>query len=180
MSWVTEKQHINVVVTTKALAAAGNYAADDVLSENASTGTVWTWAEVVNVNGGAGEIIGAIASSKTNAVRYRPKVFLYNATPAATTELNDNATNNAPVNSDVSAGTFVGTISFPSLSENGGNTISAATPNSSTSGLPLVFKAATNADDLIGVVITQDAETNETATDDLTITFIVRDLNGVQ
>ena len=54
----TAKTTISV---TKALAAAADYGANDVLSESASAGTVWTFSSVVSANGGTGTIVKAIA-----------------------------------------------------------------------------------------------------------------------
>lgn len=153
------------VSVTKALAADTDYAAEDILSENTSTGTVWTFAAVTERNGGSGYIVKALASCETTGLTPRLTLYLYNA--ATTAEVDDNKANTGVKNADISQ--YVGRIDFPALSDLGANSEAVATPNTPGSGLPLAFTCAAAADDLIGILVTRDAITGETATDDMTI-----------
>uniref|UniRef100_A0A6M3L5H3 Uncharacterized protein n=1 Tax=viral metagenome TaxID=1070528 RepID=A0A6M3L5H3_9ZZZZ len=155
------------VLVTKALAADTNYAAEDVLSNSTSAGTPWTFSAVTERNGGSGYITKAVASWETTALTPRLSLFLYNATPASVD--NDNTAHDGATDADVIAGKFVGRIDFPSLSDLGGNSEAIATPNIPNSGLPMSFTCASDADDLIGILVTRDAITGETATDNMTI-----------
>ncbi len=151
------------VSVTKALAAASAYAAEDVLSEHATTGTVWTFAAVVPANGGKGYIVKAQVISETNDVVPQLTLFLFHTAP--TSELNDNVQNTALLHADLA--NYVGKIEFPTLAELNGDSEAIVTP--STAGeLPLRFECASGANDLIGILVTADAFT-QVATDDMTV-----------
>jgi hypothetical protein len=158
------------VSTTKALAAASAYDAEDVLSESASNGvgTDWDFAAVAKVNGGSGYIVKAQAISETTAVVPRLTLFLFNAVP--TFELDDHAANTALLHADLA--NYVGKIDFPAMSDLGTGDSEAVASPSTTGNLPLAFNCATAADDLYGIVVTRDAFT-QTAGADLTITLVV-------
>lgn len=152
------------ISVTKALIAATDYAAEDVLSEHATSGTVWTFAAIFRANNTGGYITKAIASLETTALTPKLTLYLFNVAP--TSNLNDNVANTAVLNADI--GKYVGRIDFPALEDLGGNSESVIT--SSTSGnLPMWVDAASAADDLIGICVTRDAITGESAGDDLTI-----------
>lgn len=156
------------VSVTKAIAAAGNYIADDVLSENVSSGTVWTFTDVVPVNNDKGYIVKAHALWETLGLTPSLTLFLFTAAP--TSELNDNLPNTAPLHADIA--NYIGRIDFPAMSGAGGDSESVAVP--STSGnTPLAFQCASASRDLIGIVVTNDAITGEVATNDLIIRLTV-------
>ena len=155
---------------TKALEAAVAYDAGDVLSESdtASAGTAWTFSAIARANGAYGYIVKAQVISETTALTPRLTLFLFNATPNC--ELDDNAANDALVHADEA--NYVGKIDFPAMEDIGtGNSEAMATP-STYGNLPLAFKCATAADDLIGVLVTRDAFT-QTATDDMIVKLTV-------
>lgn len=152
------------VAVTKALAAAGNYAAEDVLSESAAAGTAWTFAAIAAGNGWPGRIIKAQAICETTALTPRLTLFLFKAAP--TSNLNDNVANTALLHADLA--NYVGRIDFPTMADIGGDSEAIVTP-STAGNLPLDFECADDADDLYGVLVTKDAITGETATDDMTI-----------
>lgn len=160
---------LKTVSVTKALAAAANYAAEDVLSESTSAGTVWTFSAISRVNGAYGAIVKAVASLETTALSPRLTLYLFNAAPG-TAELDDNKANTVVANADISK--YVGRIDFPALEDLGGNSEAIVTP-STIGNLPLAFQCASSADDLIGICVTRDAITGEAATDDLTINLTV-------
>ncbi len=156
------------VSTTKALASATAYHAEDVLSEHASTGTDWDFAAVAKVNGGSGYIVKAQAVCETTAVTPRLTLFLFTTAPTSTN--NDHAQNTALLHADLA--NYIGKIDFPAMEDLGtGDSESVASP-STYGNLPLAFNCATAADDLYGVLVTRDAFTN-TATNDMTITLVV-------
>lgn len=155
---------IKTVSVTKALAAAANYAAEDVLSESASAGTVWTF----NMLGGSGYITKAQAICETTALTPRLTLFLFKTLP--TSELNDNVANTALLHADLAK--YIGKIDFPALEDIGGDSEAVATPNTN-GNLPLAFDCASVTDTLYGILVTRDAITGETATDDMTIILTV-------
>lgn len=171
-----EGKRLISVSTSKTLAAAGDYAANDVLSEHATTGTCWTFDAIVRNNGGSGYITRAHAvwskSGGMTNVTPRISILLFNATP--TSVLNDNVASTAVLHADKTA--YVGRIDFPAMSVIG--TSGTASPESvctpSTSGnLPMAFICDSADDALYGVVVILDAETNETAASQLTIKLII-------
>ena len=152
------------VSVTKAAAAAGNYAAEDVISESANAGTVWTFSEIFRANNTGGYITKAVVSCETTALTHRLSLYLFNAAP--TSNLNDNVANTAVLNADIFQ--YVGRIDFPALEDLGGNSESVVTPNT-TGNLPMWVDSAIDADDLFGILVTRDAITGEVATEDYTI-----------
>ena len=163
-----EGKRLKTVSVTKALAAAGDYAAEDVMCENATTGVAWTFSGVAKINGGTGYIVKARALWETTGLTPKLTLYLFNAAP--TTELDDNKANAAPAYADLSQ--YVGKIEFPALEDLGG--MSESMVVSSTAGeLPLAFECASDADDLIGILVTQDAITGEAAGESMTIRLTV-------
>jgi len=158
---IIRKKRVSV---SKAIAAAGDYAAEDVLSESASEGTAWTFAEIARSNGLGGYITKAHALWQTTALTPRLTLYLFNASP--TTNLNDNIANTAPAYADLAK--YVGKIDFPALEDLGGMSEAIATP-STTGNLPLAFECSSTADDLIGILVTRDAITGEVTNNTLTI-----------
>jgi hypothetical protein len=154
------------VSVTKACAAAGNYDAEDVISESAAAGTVWTFAAIFRANNTGGYVTKAKVSCETTALTPRLRLYLYNAAP--TCNLNDNVANDGVLNADIAKS--LGYIDFPALADVGGNSEAVCTP-STTGNLPMWVDAASAADDLIGVLVTRDAITEETATDDYTVSL---------
>jgi hypothetical protein len=164
-----EGKRLVTVSVTKALESAGAYAAEDVLSESDTpdAGTAWTFAAVAKVNGGTGYIVKAQAICETTDVTPRLTLYLFNATP--TSELDDNAANTALLHADLA--NYVGKIDFPAMEDLGGDSEAVVSP-STYGNLPLAFQCASDADDLIGILVTRDAFTN-TATNDMTVRLTV-------
>ena len=163
----TEKVTVSV---TKALVAAANYDANDVMSENASSGTAWTFSGVASGKGGSGTIVKAIALFETTALTPGLTLFLFSALP--TSALNDNVANTAVLHADEA--NFVGRITFPAMADLGTGDSEAIVTSSLTSGnIPLTFNCATGDDALYGVVVTRDAITGEAAGEDLIIKLTV-------
>jgi hypothetical protein len=157
---------LKIVSVTKAVVAAGDYAAEDVLSESATNGagTAWTFTEIARGNSGTGYITRAQVICETTGQTPRLTMYLFKALP--TSELDDNAANTALLHADLA--NYVGKIDFPALEDLGGDSEAVATP-STTGNLPLAFKCADTADDLYGILVTRDAITGEAAGDDYTV-----------
>lgn len=153
-----------VISVSNAIAAAGDYAAEDVLSEHATEGTAWTFADIARSHGKGGYITKAHALWETTNLTPRLTLYLFNATPS--TNLNDNVANTAPAYADLAK--YVGKIDFPAMEDLGGMSEALATP-SPTNNLPLAFECASTSDNLIGIVVTRDAIIGEVATKVLTI-----------
>jgi len=162
--YVTEGKGLVSVSVTKALAAAGDYAANDVMSENAGTGTAWTFSSIVKANGCSGEITKAQVICETTGLIPRLTLYLFTATP--TSQLNDNAANTALLHADLA--NYIGKIDFPAMEDLGGDSETLATP-STYGNLPFAFTCASDANDLYGILVTRDAITGESAGDDMTV-----------
>lgn len=159
---------IKTVRVTKAIAAAGDYAAEDVLSESASAGTAWTFSAIFRANNAGGYITKAKAIWQTTALTPRLTLYLFKATP--TSNLNDNVANAAPSNADKA--NFIGQIDFPALEDLGGCSVAVVSP-STVGKLPLWVDAATDADDIIAIAVTRDDITGEVATNELSFELSV-------
>jgi len=163
---------LTTVSVTKALAAAGNYGAADVLSESASAGTAWTFSAVVSENGGSGNIVKAVALFETTALTPGLTLFLFNVTP--TSAVNDNVANTAVLHADEA--NYLGRVTFPAMADLGtGDSEAVVTPSLATGNLPLAFTCAAADSAIYGLVVTRDAITGETATDDLIIKLTIEE-----
>ena len=155
---------ICIISTTKKIAAAGNYDAEDVISNSATDGQGTPW-EFPNV-GDSGVILKGRTFIQTTALTPRITLYLFSRRP--TSEMDDAAANVAPSLADISF--FVGQIDFPALEDLGGVSASQATP--STSGnLPMTYGGCDGT--LYGIAVTRDAVTGETANDLMGITLEV-------
>ena len=157
------------VSVTKALAAAANYAAEDVLSESASAGTAWTFSAVHPDNGGKGKIVKAVILWETTNLTPGIDLYLFSAAP--TSNLNDNVANTALLYADEA--NYVGKIAFPALADLGGVSEAIATPSLATGNLPLHFQCGASANDLFGIAVLRDAVTGEAAGEDMVIKLTV-------
>ncbi len=159
-----------VVSSTQAVAAAGDYGVNDVICNNATTGIPWNFADVVKYVGGHGYITEVQVTVETTAQAHRLTLFLFSETPSS--ELDDNVTNTGPADAD--RGFYLGKIDIPALESLGvGNSDAIATLTSPTAGLPFHFTCAAADTDLYGILVTRDAFTNETATDDYVISLTI-------
>ena len=164
LEYFNKTARIKVVSVTKALAAAANYDAADVLSESATVGTHWDFDSVVGKNGASGTIKHATAVFETTALTPAITLYLFNEPP--TCVLNDNVANTAILHAD--ADTYVGRIDFPAMEDLGTGDSQAELD------LNLEFKAAAADNALYGVAVPRAAITGENATDDLIIEITVK------
>jgi len=159
---------MNKLVTatkTKALAAAGNYDAEDTMSESATAGTLWDF-DFGDIPGGSIIITKAIAACSVTALTPRLNLCLFTGTPAG--NLNDNVANTSPLDATIVAKGYAGRLEFPPMSDLGGDSVAIITPGTA-GNLPLTVKCATGTGVINGIVVTQDAITGETAGMNLTI-----------
>lgn len=156
------------VSVTKALAAASQYHAEDVVSESAAAGTSWKFSAIARADGASGYITKAHVISETTAITPRLVLFIFTATP--TSALNDHAANTAMLHADLA--NYVGKIDLPAMEDIGTGDSESTATSSTTGNLPLAFTCAADADDLYAVVATRDAFT-QTAGDDLVIRLTV-------
>jgi hypothetical protein len=161
-------KRMKVVSVTKALAAAAIYDANDVISESAAAGTIWTFAALAKQDGGSGYITKANIISESENVTPKLTLFLYTAAP--TGALNDHAANTNPDAADLA--NYIGKIDFPAMESLGTTDSTTMCTPSTSGGLPIAFTCAVASDDLFGVLVTRDAFT-QTATDDMTIRITV-------
>ena len=158
---------------TKSLAAAGNYAAEDVLSESATAGTAWHFENIVSENGGTGKIHQVTAHCSTTALTPRIVLYPFNISPVSG-QFNDNVANTAVVDGDI-RNVLCPPIDLPPMRDYGGDSESWATP--STSGnLPVVFQCLNSSKDIYIIAVTKDAITGEAVGMNLTLTFWIEEL----
>ena len=149
--------------------ATTDYAANDVLSDSASAGSAWNFADVVPITGGSGTIEGAICILQTTNITPLFTLYLFRATP--TSQLNDNAANTAVIWAD--RANYIGKIDIPTLESLG----AAAADGESVPGsgnLPKKFVCAENDNDLYGILVTRAAITGEVATHSIYIKLLIR------
>ncbi|MAH48140.1 hypothetical protein CMI37_20115 [Candidatus Pacearchaeota archaeon] len=159
-----------IISVTKALAAAGNYDANDVLSESASAGTAWTFSGAALRKGGFGVITKVVALLETTALTHGITLYLFKATP--TSALNDNVANTAVLHAD--AANYLGHIEIPDLTNTGAGDSEATVPSPTSGGFHFEYECAADDTAIYGIAVTRDAITGETATDDLIIKLFVR------
>ena len=140
-------------VSPGVIAAAGNYAALDVISHSATVGVAWVFDAVARGNGLGGYIVGATIASDSAAMVARTRLYLFDANPSGC-NFNDNVANSIVIADQAK---LLGYIDFPALVDIG--TICAAQNITDR----LCFKCASGDDAIYGILVFLDAETNETA-----------------
>jgi len=160
MSVKLDNLHMNTYeeIVIKPLAAAGNYAAEDVLCENATTGQPWLFTNMALKPGGWGRIIQAQVFWETTALTPKLTIYLYNKLP--TCELRDNVLSTGPLAADLPF--YRGRLDFPAMEDLGGMSTSIITP-STYGNTPLDYKCDNTSTLLYGVAVLRDAVTDEAA-----------------
>lgn len=145
------------------IAAAGNYDANDILSQSASNGVGLHWVfDAIAPTGGAGFITKALITCSATGLLCRFRLHLFNAVP--TGELDDNAAMSIVI---ADRAKWIGYLDFPAMANLG--TMSAAMNDT----VRFKFDCASADDALYGVLVTLDAETNEAAGMTVAITLSV-------
>lgn len=150
--------------TTPAIAAAGDYADNDIMSDSASAGVAWVFADMAGVNGGSGEIVGAALTCSVAALASTFRLWLFNANPSASS-LNDNAAFSLHASDQDK---LVQTVDFATTASLGG------VAGSITAALSKPFTCAVADNDLYGILQATDAITNETAGMIVTVKLMVK------
>ena len=157
-----------IISCSKILAAAGDYAAYDVLAEGVtvSTTSCWIFPGMARIPNGTGTIVKgqAIYGKAGGATNITPRISLILFSVIPTAELRDNVASTAVVFADIPF--YVGAIDFPALMIRGtsGTACPESTTTPSTSGnVPLTFTCSAIDTNLYGIAVAIDAETNETA-----------------
>jgi hypothetical protein len=168
---INQKRQVSVVSST--VAAAGNYDAEDVVSNSATESAALSWAfPIAPYPNGQAAIVKAQLIFHVTAQTPRCTLYLYSAEPACTHA--DNAANTGPTTGDIPI--YIGRIDFPGLEDLGGMSESIATP-STYGNLPLEFTASDPNCKIYGILVLRDAFTNETAAQYVTIKLTVADFN---
>lgn len=135
--------------SSRAVAAAGDYGAGDIVSDSASNGVGTAW-QFPNL-GTQGTIYDAFATCSEDSVVWRLRLHLFKANPSAS-ELDDNA---AKAFAEADRANALGYIDFQAAADIGVY---------SMAGGSVLYKGYETLDGtLYGVVETLDAEANETA-----------------
>lgn len=150
-----------------AAVAAGNYADNDVISNDATAdqGDPITFANAVRFSGGAAKIIGATLTMSEDSVLATSELFLFSSAPSTATEMDDNAAWGGVGAADLSL--FLGSFTFAALADAGA--ISFALPATLTPAAPMFIRSDTTS--IYGILVLRDAETNETAGMTVSITL---------
>ena len=144
------------------------YTAEDVFSEDASSGTAWTFDAVVPDAGAGGQIVKAmVACDDTNIVPVMT-MYLTNVTPLG--NLNDNGANTNPVYA-TEVDNYQGRLDWPAMEDLGG--MSEAVLSSADTKLPLHFTTASGDDALYGVLVVRDAAHTPTIAAKMTVTLTI-------
>jgi len=147
-------QQIVVTVAKTRPSNTTAYSAGDVISENASSGTAWTFDAVVHTNGGSGRIVRAAFLDDDTAHTNQVALLLFSVTP--TSALNDNGANTAPILAD--SDNFIGSIDFDA-SKDFGTGFSFAVATEGNSKLPMPFRCEEGDDAIYGILVAVDALT---------------------
>lgn len=166
-------QKRQVVSVTKALAAAGNYSDEDVISESATEATATPWVfKIAPYPDGQAAIVKAQILCSVTALPPRTTLYLYTAIP--TCVKGDNLGNTGVLAGDISI--YLGRIDFPAWEDLGGCSEAFVTP-STYGNLPLEFTASDRDCKIYGIVVLRDADTNlDTAGVTVTIKLTVAQL----
>lgn len=144
------------LLKTVSLAAAGDYAANDVLSDSASAGSPISFANAVPVAGMAGTIFAATFAAEVEILP-RIRLHFFAATPNASTVVNDNVAFSIV---DADQENYLGFMDFETAADVGGISFARS------QGVLVPFYCAGTT--LYAIAQTLDAFTNETASMDIT------------
>lgn len=142
-------------VSPGVIAAAGDYAANDVLSQSATNnaGVHWVFTNAARSAGGSGWITKARATCSVDAMATRLRIWLFDADPTET-EKDDNAAFSL---ASADRAKCLGYIDLPAFSDAGAVSFAQNTTER------FRFVCASASRDLFAIVQTLDAITNEAA-----------------
>lgn len=144
------------VSVTKTIAAAGNYDANDVLSDSASNGagTDWDFPDCARSGGLSFAIRGVRMYCSEDSVALTPRLHLFTVAPSTSTEMDDGATFSLAAADDDN---YVGFIDLDAFADMGGVSY---TQNDE---VDKQITTANNDKGIYGILETRTAETGETA-----------------
>ena len=151
--------------TAGVIAAAGDYAALDVMSNSATAaaGVAWNFNNIGKTEGASGWIVGLKATASAASMTTRLRLWLFHTTPTAS-ELDDNAAFSLDADDRTKT---VGYITLPALVDHG------EVAYAQDFDIRVPFFCAVNDRDLYGILQTVDAETNEAASMTVTLELSV-------
>jgi hypothetical protein len=144
------------------------YTNEDVISEDASTGTSWVFAGVVPANWAGGTITKAVVQCDDTAVVAVLSMYLFNVVPTGV--LNDNLGNTNPVYATESDN-YQGRLDWAALEDLGG--ASEAVLAAADTKVPLPFVCAEDANDLYGVLVVRSAAHTPTSAQKFRVTLTI-------
>lgn len=150
------------------IAAAGDYGALDVLSNDAddTEGAVWTFTNAARNAGGTVEIHSVLTTLSADAMAHKLRIHLFNAIPTGS-EADDNAAGNIVI---ANRNLYVGLLDLTADSLDLG-TVNVGQLILAT---PLKVRCAAGSRNLYGIAQTVDAETGEAAGMTMTIQLMVK------
>lgn len=144
------------------------YTNEDVISENASTGTTWQFSAVVPDNGAGGKIVKAVVLCDDTGVVPVLTMYLTNVTP--TGNLNDNTANTNPVYA-ADGDNYQGKLDWIAMEDLGG--ASEAVLAAADLKLPLPFVCAAGDNALYGVLVIRSAAHTPTSAAKFRVTLTI-------
>lgn len=154
-----------ILEQSKAVAAAANYTAGDVVSESATAGTSWEFSPIQLFEARRGVITHAVLTSSEDSVTARYRLHLFTSDPSAS-ELDDNVAKNFAA---ADLGKYVGSIDFEAVVDQGAGGWTKSSPY-------VGFQLDEASQALYGVLEDLDGETAETAGMTYTIRLFVEDV----
>jgi hypothetical protein len=160
---------LRAVSATFAAAAAGNYADNDVISNDAGAGLgdPMEFRFAVGRTGGAAKLVSATLQCNEDSLLATSELFLFSQAPTTATEMDDNAAWGGVAAAELPY--FLGSFTFAALADIGAG--SFATPATLTPAAPMLIRA--EATSIFGILVLRDAEINETAGMTVTVTLFV-------
>lgn len=144
------------------------YTDEDVISEDGSSGTAWTFSNIVPQGGGGGKIVKAVVLCDDTNIVPVLSMYLTNVTPLGV--LNDNVGNTNPVYA-TEADNYQGRLDWAAMQDLGG--ASDAVLSSADTKLPLPFVCASGDTSLYGVLVVRSAAHTPTSGAKFTVTLTV-------
>lgn len=141
---------------SKALAAAGDYAANDMLSESATVGTAWYVGGLSRAPGRPFWLVGVRARCSEDSMLFRLRLHGFRRRPNASTEQRDNEA--FTINDADRASNYLGVLcDLPAFADRGDFS------SSKNADVRELITPDPNADGIWFTVQTLDADANETA-----------------
>ena len=141
------------ITQTKKIPTSNVYNVGMAIAENETSGTAWSFTNVVPQNAGSGYIVSASIISQAVNIVPTTQLQLYSAAPTFNTY--DHVLTTGLTYTDAANGIFLGKIEFPALANIAATTgVPTALVTPSTAGnLPLSFNCAAGSRTIYGVLV---------------------------